>query len=310
MTHRCNLRCRYCPVLHNSATINYNTAIIAIDLFLNGQDRKYLIKFSGGEPLLEFTLLKDIVIFARNKGLKLNKSVQFQITTNGILLNDAVINFFKKSKDIELIVSLDGSRNTQLKNRISVDKKLNSSDSIIFQKQKILSIPRVIINMVVAPNEVKKFYRNFLYILKLDFCRFIFLPAYFVYWNKEKINKLKKEFCRIAEFISKNKNRINIYVKNLDLISPAPLFNSGLVIDCNGDVFSDNLVLSQRFAYLRRQLRVGNIKDFSFKPFFFRQSIDINHLIDRVTPKSILGSTRTVDRVLTDFVNRLKNETS
>lgn len=310
LTHRCNLRCRYCPTLRNHSTISYSTAIIAVDLFLNEQGRKYLIKFSGGEPLIKFALLKNIIIFARNKAGRLSKNIQFQITTNGILLSDTIIDFFNRSKDIELMISLDGDRNTQLHNRIAVNKKLNSFDNIALKKNKILLLPRVTINMVVAPNEAKRFYYSFLYVLKLGFRCFNFLPAYFIYWDKEKIKKLREEFARITKFIIENKKKVDIYLKNLYYLNLTPLFCNGLVVDCNGDIFTNNLILSRQFVHLRNQLKVGNIRNLSVKHFSFREPVDINYLINRVISRPVLESTQAIDQTLTEFVNSLKNETS
>lgn len=310
INHRCNLRCRYCPTFLSLSRIDYDSAVIAVDLFLNRKAKEYIIKFSGGEPLLNFALLRDIITFARNKARLRRKNVQFQITTNGTLLNNKILNFLKEGRDAELIISLDGDKYTQLSNRISVNKRLNSFDKIIHYKRSLLSFPLLTINMVIAPNAAKSFYENFLFILGLGFRRFNFLPAYFIYWDKKSLKILKDEFKRIAMFIIRNRNKMDIYVKNSDLLNPTPLFNDGFIVDCNGDIFPNNLFLTRRFAHLRNRLKIGSIKDLSAATPLTGASININDIIERNTPSRILKSTQGADRILTDFVNLIKNEKS
>lgn len=309
ITHRCNLKCLYCPVVKDNSTINYNIAISAINSFLFKKNQNFLIRFFGGEPLLEFTLLKNIIIFTRNKAKELNKNVQFDVTTNGTLFSDKIVGFFKDAKDIELTISLDGDRYSQLRNRLSSNRRVNSFYNIISQRDKIVSIPYITINMVIAPNEAGRFYHNFLYILKLGFQRFNFLPAYFVYWSKEELQELRDEFRKIFDFIVLHKNKIDIYVKNLYVLSKMALFNHDLVVDCNGDIFANNLILSKQFSHLRNRLKIGNIKDFSLKQSSYLLPEEINYVIKEETDKKILESTEKADRILTWFVNSLKNET-
>jgi uncharacterized protein len=306
INHRCNLKCRYCPTLRGLPCIDYESAAIAVDLFLGRRAQKYIIKFSGGEPLLDFVLLRDIMTCARNKARLLHRDIRFEITSNGTLLNQRVLDFLKENEDTELIISLDGDRYTQLRNRVSANKRLNSFDKIIHYRQSLLSFPLLTINMVIAPNVAGSFYENFLFVLGLGFKRFNFLPAYFVFWNKKSLKALKEGFRKIALFIKDNRNKMNIYVKNPDLLNPTPLFNDGLIVDCNGDIFASNLFLSRRFWHLRNRIRIGNIKNFSFSQPLAKPAVNIDSLIKENTPSRILESTQRADEILTGFVNLVR----
>lgn len=306
INHRCNLKCRYCPTLRGLPRIEYDCAAVAIDLFLGQIAKKHVIKFSGGEPLLDPALLTDLMTFARNKARASGKKVRFQITTNGTLLDNRILDFLKEGNDTELMVSLDGDRYTQLRNRMSSTRRLNSFDNIMRHRNKLLSLPLVTINMVIAPNAAKRFYDNFLFILGLGFRRFNFLPAYFVYWNRESLKALEEGFERIALFLQNDGYNLDIYVKNTEVLNPTALFNDGLIVDCNGDIFSNNLFLSRRFSHLRSKLKLGSIQDMYLGDPLSKKPININSLIRQNTPRRILQSTQNADRILTGFVNLLK----
>ncbi|MDP1852668.1 MAG: radical SAM protein [Candidatus Omnitrophota bacterium] len=311
INHRCNFQCRYCPTIRDFSKINYDIAIISVDFFLKIAPDNCLIKFSGGEPLMNFALLRDIIIFARKKAEILHKKIQFQLTTNGSLLNNKIIDFLKTNRDIELIISLDGDRDTQLRNRITKNKK-ESFDTIILNRHKLFSSypGRVTINMVIAPNTAEVFYNNFIYVLKLGFNRFNFLPAYFIYWDKNKIKLLKNNFYKIARFILGNRNKMDIYIRNLDFTNTVPLFNAGLVVDCNGDIFTNNLFLAKYFAPFRKQLKIGSVRSLPFIKTHFPGLANIRQIIKEGVSKPIFDSTMAVDKVLTSFVRYLKNEKS
>ena len=119
LTHNCNLNCIYCFQKHDTAKMTLETAKICIDWIFdnipnNTEDVE--IGFIGGEPLLEFTLLKDIVEYTYSK--KTMKHYSFFATTNGTLLNDDMKMWFSAHKDkIVLGLSLDGTKETHDYNR-------------------------------------------------------------------------------------------------------------------------------------------------------------------------------------------------
>jgi uncharacterized protein len=140
VTHRCNLNCDYCyggdgsyggPARHMSR----NTAEQAVDFLMkaSGNSHSCRITFFGGEPLLNFHLVKHIVQYARKKAAKLNKEMFFGITTNGVLLDDENCDFLIKEK-IEVTFSFDGPKGIQDKNRPFKSNKKKSSYDVIYPK--------------------------------------------------------------------------------------------------------------------------------------------------------------------------------
>lgn len=123
VTQQCNLRCAYCAYSglycnreHSSERMSLETAKAAIDFLLAHSDeaKKLHIGFYGGEPLLEFDLIKQCVSYV-NENVE-GKQVTFGITTNGTLLTKEIVDYMVRN-DFALSVSLDGSKEEHDKNR-------------------------------------------------------------------------------------------------------------------------------------------------------------------------------------------------
>ncbi|MDN5317139.1 MAG: uncharacterized protein PWR08_1264 [Thermoanaerobacterium sp.] len=116
VSHDCNLRCEYCFASKG----DYNTgrklmseevAFKAVDyLVKNSTGRRNIeIDFFGGEPLLNFDVVKAIVNYGRSLEDKFNKKFYFTITTNGTLLDDEKIKFLNENMD-NVVISIDGRK--------------------------------------------------------------------------------------------------------------------------------------------------------------------------------------------------------
>lgn len=135
VTESCNLRCKYCAYggsykyerTHNGRRMEYDVAKKSIDYFLEITDDKKLkmrvpefkrvIGFYGGEPLINFELIKKCVDYVRNRKKIPYEFVRFQITSNGTLLSDKIIEYFV-NENISLGISLDGPKEEHDRNRI------------------------------------------------------------------------------------------------------------------------------------------------------------------------------------------------
>lgn len=129
VTQGCNLRCKYCIYSeninvhqrsHSNKKMTWMTAKAGIDfLWEHSVDSSRVnIGFYGGEPLLEFPLIRRAVLYA--KDIFDGKELSFTITTNGTLLTDEIINFFAK-EDVYLVVSLDGPKVIHDRSRVFAD---------------------------------------------------------------------------------------------------------------------------------------------------------------------------------------------
>lgn len=116
VAHTCNLSCEYCFASQgkyngNRAVMSYEVGKRAIDYLLenSGHHRNLDIDFFGGEPLMAWKVVKQIVTYARSKEKEYKKNFRFTFTTNGMLLNDEVTEFLNKEM-YNVVLSLDGRK--------------------------------------------------------------------------------------------------------------------------------------------------------------------------------------------------------
>ncbi|MDH7603444.1 MAG: SPASM domain-containing protein [Melioribacter sp.] len=118
----CNLNCIYCYGIDGEygekGYMNKQTAFKAVDwLIKQSLDRKNIsIVFFGGEPLLNFSLIKDVVKYATTQSKKANKKIHFSITTNGTKFNKEINKFLNKH-EFGVVISFDGTKEMQNANR-------------------------------------------------------------------------------------------------------------------------------------------------------------------------------------------------
>ena len=116
IAHDCNLACRYCFAEEGEyhgrrAMMSYEVGKQALDfLIANSGNRKNLeVDFFGGEPLMNWKVVKDLVAYGRSQEKIHNKHFRFTLTTNGVLLNDEIMEFANKVMD-NVVLSIDGRR--------------------------------------------------------------------------------------------------------------------------------------------------------------------------------------------------------
>ena len=123
IAHDCNLACQYCFAEEGEyhgrrALMSFEVGKKAIDFLLeNSSNRKNLeIDFFGGEPLMNWEVVKQIVEYGRSKEKEYNKNFRFTMTTNGVLLNDEIMEFCNKEMS-NVVLSLDGRKEVNDKMR-------------------------------------------------------------------------------------------------------------------------------------------------------------------------------------------------
>lgn len=116
VAHDCNLKCKYCFAAQGDfggekELMSFEVGKAAIDyLIANSGSRKNLeIDFFGGEPLMNFEVVKQLVDYGRSVEKDYNKNIRFTITTNGVLLNDEIIDYINENIH-NVVLSLDGRK--------------------------------------------------------------------------------------------------------------------------------------------------------------------------------------------------------
>lgn len=143
ISHDCNLRCDYCFASTGDfgkgrKLMTFETGKKAIDFLIeHSKDRENLeLDFFGGEPLMNFETVKQIVKYARSKEREHNKHFRFTITTNGTLLNDDTIKFINDEMH-NVVLSIDGRKEVNDRVRKRVDGS-GCYDSILPKFRKLV----------------------------------------------------------------------------------------------------------------------------------------------------------------------------
>lgn len=143
IAHTCNLNCEYCFASQGKykgerAVMSFEVGKRALDwLIENSGSRKNLeVDFFGGEPLMNFEVVKRLVAYARSIEKEKGKNFRFTLTTNGLLIDDDVIEFANKEMS-NVVLSLDGRK--EIHDRFRVDYNGNGSfDKIVPKFQKLV----------------------------------------------------------------------------------------------------------------------------------------------------------------------------
>ncbi|HOG62437.1 MAG TPA: thioether cross-link-forming SCIFF peptide maturase [Sedimentibacter sp.] len=144
MTHDCNLRCEYCFASQGTyngekAFLSFETGKKAFDyLVKNSGNRKNLeVDFFGGEPLMNFDVIKKLVDYGRSLEKEYNKHFRFTVTTNGVLLDEEKMDYINENMD-NVVLSIDGRKETNDRMRKTINKK-GSYDLIVDNYKKFIS---------------------------------------------------------------------------------------------------------------------------------------------------------------------------
>ncbi|MGN1468134.1 MAG: thioether cross-link-forming SCIFF peptide maturase [Ruminococcus sp.] len=136
VSHTCNLNCEYCFASQGKyhgdrALMSFEVGKRAIDFLVeNSGTRKNLeVDFFGGEPLMNWEVVKQIVAYARSIEKEKNKNFRFTLTTNGVLIDDEVIDFANKEMH-NVVLSLDGRKEVHDRLRKTINGK-GSYDTIV-----------------------------------------------------------------------------------------------------------------------------------------------------------------------------------
>lgn len=197
VTNRCNQRCRYCAFsgryryqrTHSTKDLCFDVAKRAVDFFIErsnkNSDLKPNISFYGGEPLLNFELIKKIINYVKH--INEFKKFRFSITTNGTLLSSDVIDYLVNN-EISITISLDGPEEIHDRYRVFANGRKTFANimknlSYIYNSYTDYFRNHILVNAILAPPYDFKRIIDFFYVESIfkDICekvRFNFVDDY------------------------------------------------------------------------------------------------------------------------------------
>ncbi len=144
VAHTCNLNCSYCFASQGKyhgerALMSLEVGKRAIDFLIENSGTRHNLEvdFFGGEPLMNWEVVKQIVAYARSVEKQHNKNFRFTLTTNGMLINDEVIEFANREMS-NVVLSLDGRREVHDATRVDYAGR-GSYDRIVPKFQKLVA---------------------------------------------------------------------------------------------------------------------------------------------------------------------------
>lgn len=144
VAHDCNLACKYCFAEEGEyhggkrELMSFEVGKAALDFLIENSGTRHNLEvdFFGGEPLMNWDVVKQLVAYGREREQEADKHFRFTLTTNGVLLNDEVLEFANKEMD-NIVLSIDGRR--ELNDRMRPFRGGNEStyDRIVPKFQKV-----------------------------------------------------------------------------------------------------------------------------------------------------------------------------
>lgn len=143
IAHTCNLNCSYCFASQGKyqgerGLMSLEVGKRALDFLIeNSKGRRNLeVDFFGGEPLMNFDVVKELVYYARQREKETGKNFRFTLTTNGVLIDDDVIDFANREMS-NVVLSLDGRKEVHDRFRVDYNGK-GSWEKIVPKFQKMV----------------------------------------------------------------------------------------------------------------------------------------------------------------------------
>lgn len=140
VAHDCNLACKYCFACEGEyhgprGLMSYEVGKKALEYLIDhsGTRKNLEVDFFGGEPSLNFDVVKQLVAYGRSREADTGKNFRFTYTTNGIILTDEIMDFCNKEMS-NVVLSLDGRR--EVNDRMRVNRGGNGSYDTIVPKFK------------------------------------------------------------------------------------------------------------------------------------------------------------------------------
>ena len=143
VAHTCNLNCAYCFASQGKysgerSVMSEEVGKRALDFLIENSGTRHNLEvdFFGGEPLMNFDVVKNLVAYAREREKETGKNFRFTLTTNGVLIDDDVIDFANREMS-NVVLSLDGRKEIHDEFRVDYAGK-GSFDKIVPKFQKLV----------------------------------------------------------------------------------------------------------------------------------------------------------------------------
>jgi len=252
LTYSCQLKCGYCQVLQRGSRITKKVIDGAVSFLGRSAKKKLELKFFGGEPLLEFELLKYAVTQAQRR-LGAKKDLQYCLVTNGIGLDAAKIAYFKGLPS-QVVFSFDGGAATHAAFRSGPGGNSHYKDISANLRLLAASGAYFFVNVVVSPENLRALRRNLEHIAGLGVKRIQLCYNGAAFWSGPDIMRL----VRTLSAFRKSPAGKKVSFLNSSGDSEPVALHVDLIVDTDGLVYMDGaMFMEKRFPGGRRHFFIG-----------------------------------------------------
>ncbi len=212
----CNLDCSYCFIdKENLKKIIPNVPELkrGISFFLKHSIKEPTINFTGGEPLLYWGELKELIEYLKRNE---KKRAFIVLSSNGTLLNKERSEFLAEN-NVGLSISLDGKQDVNDVNRVFKNDKERSVFKTVWKNIKNLNKEKIKISLIFTPSTVNHLTENIKFFVENGFRLIDFYPEVYGLWSKNQLNILKKTFSEFSITKGLEKNSENFCCQQLNL---------------------------------------------------------------------------------------------
>lgn len=196
--------------------MNFDTAKKIVDFAfkLPSDNGKIDFGFFGGEPLLEFELMKKIVDYIREKNEEHPIKCNLSITTNGTLLSEEILGFLQYH-DFNLCISLDGNMEINDKNRLYSDGSSTFKDVMNNIDLALRYLPDTQVNAVISPDTIESMPETIRFFIENGMKKIHFNLNICSEWNLETLKKVEEKYKQLSKIYIDNYENGNEIALNI-----------------------------------------------------------------------------------------------
>lgn len=270
VTTDCDMACAYCFVRKTNERMSWEVAQKSIDLLLSSPGRNKLMAIYGGEPFMEFDLIREMTIYARKMGKVHDKNLIISICTNLTVLKDEQIEFIR-NHNLMVTVSLVGPEEDHNKYRPYINGKGTYARVIKNFKKLAAHVPEQNygISYVVVSAISQLVYDNFVYLLNLDISRNFNLEIIqdFEEWTEQDQINFMAQYNKIIELVLERFDHDN------------PIFINHVSWELTRNRESQKLSTLCPFTYFLEVYPSGNM---AFSPFLLNRADKKRYIIGNI----------------------------
>lgn len=257
LTRACPMDCVYCGLEHRPGTMSAATWRKAVDLLLM-EEGPLELQLMGGEPLLEYGLVRDIFAYASGRAARKEKTLRLGVTTNGLLLTP------ERSRELgelgaAVMLSFDGGREVQTSQRVVRSGGAKTWDIQLRNLRGLVSSGTpFFVNLVATPESAASLSESVAFLLEEGVRAFQLSYALGVSWNERSLELLERELALAARLADAAGPRAELFNRRND--AEPVLLSPQHVVDVDGTLYvGTSIVLERVWPQLHEAFRAGAV---------------------------------------------------